>query len=304
MKCFVLVLYILMGCSQSLPSKSQGYVESYQAYTLWPNPKDIPVCWEPGDSFSQLDRQRVADAIETQYRRAGLGFRFQAECIDKAPGIHVKVDAEGLDYTSYIGALLDGKSAGMHLNWAKHCKKDIPDSTCLINTALHEFGHALGFHHEMNRRDHSDCSKDQTEGRGEDSALQIGLYDKNSIMSYCRDRNTEVLSDNDLAAFADYYFSPVAKISGGIPMESAQDLSLLIEGLDLIAYKWLVTNDSQNCLNPDAYSERQSINAFIHVSTKDFGAGERLYVCVLGQNSKGDWQNGRSFSSVSWLKSL
>jgi Astacin (Peptidase family M12A) len=68
----------------------------------------------------------------------------------------------------------------------------------LINTALHEFGHAAGLLHEHSRQDVNAGCKEYLSGSGNETderrlarkigaeAERIGPYDKHSIMSYCK----------------------------------------------------------------------------------------------------------------------
>ena len=249
------------------------------------------------------NRLSIATLVTEQYQRAGIGFQGWGLCEEESPGIRIKVDYQGQDFTAQTGALLSGVKGGMHLNWGKRCDLGVEDATCVKNTALHEFGHALGFHHEMNRRDHSACEKDQTEGQGEPAAVAIGLYHAGSIMSYCRDRRELSLSETDVQAFKDYLFAPIARMAGTVPASFGGDtVYLIIEGLNLVAYRSLTTLDPTLCLNPDLYSSPRSVDETLAPDLKDLPFGQRVYVCVLGQDKQGTWQAPGAFSSVSWLR--
>jgi hypothetical protein len=78
---------------------------------------------------------------------------------------------------------------------------------CLQQTALHEFGHMLGFAHEWYRTDdeasRKACMADQgvtdlPPSPGGPGDTPLGPFDSESIMSYCRHEKAPILSPNDV----------------------------------------------------------------------------------------------------------
>ncbi|MBM3744312.1 MAG: hypothetical protein FJW34_00770 [Acidobacteria bacterium] len=77
-----------------------------------------------------------------------------------------------------------------------------PDDRLLRTIVIHEIGHALGFHHEMDRPDakRSDGSFICTDGPVEypQGTYLTGYYDDVSVMNYCAPRNRNGLSFGDI----------------------------------------------------------------------------------------------------------
>lgn len=310
-----------VGCQVSREaSRLDGYATGKQILTLWPDRNDIPVCWEspePADSIAQTEpvkeedsflpspenRKQVEELVNREYGKAGFRFTGWGDCDANSPGIHVKVRYQGQDKTEQLGVMISGFQDGMKLNWARKCGAAVPTSTCVLNTALHEFGHALGLRHEMNRPDQVGCEKDQTKGQGEAGALQIGLYDPESVMSYCRDRTNLTLSDGDINTLRDYYEGPIANPFVGAVYENPSDeVYFLLDSSAVPNFRYLLTPDSQACLNEAAYSESQSAERVLQLDVASYPRGKEITLCLLGQDEAGRWQATRSFSSVTWLR--
>ena len=161
----------------------------------------IDVFWENPTATSDANRDLVRKAIKETWE-ANSAIVFPATwpaCVASAKGIRIKISDEG-SHTASLGRYLDARPAGMVLNfafqqWGQACQAN-PQS-CMYSIAVHEFGHALGFTHEDNRKDTPDqCKADYHQGI--DGDYYVTPYDANSVMNYC---NKTYLGDGKLSPF-------------------------------------------------------------------------------------------------------
>ena len=170
---------------------------------FWPGtPPMIPVCWEnpsngviQGNGFTVAEptaRAWVRDVIEGQWSRyARVNFTEWDTCTSGTPGIHIRINkTEGS--SAPFGTSGNGVDNGVQLNLYFNDRPADCQATqanlqhCAQATALHEFGHVLGFGHEETRPDYpaggsGDCAKQPTPP----GQTSYGAYDIDSVMSYC-----------------------------------------------------------------------------------------------------------------------
>jgi hypothetical protein len=155
--------------------------------------KTIPVCWEDkgtNQSYRDLVKTEVSDTWQknSQIKFTGWGF-----CDNSSKGLRISVKDEYWPKVVDFGRYLDGVKNGVHLNFNlgtkaefSSCKGDKREY-CIKSVAVHEFGHALGFHHEQNRSDTdktSKCYKEEYQSAIPNEFLATE-WDLNSIMNYC-----------------------------------------------------------------------------------------------------------------------
>ena len=181
------------------------------------SPVIIPVCWENPGAVPTERREWVRDAVESNWvRYARVNFTQWDKCRSGEKGVHIRIISSGQSSAPH-GVELNGKSDGIKLNLKFEgqpaCSASNPAlRRCARATALHEFGHVLGFYHEEERADYrpsgrtvpgSPCTP-QTYPN--DKPQFYGAYDGHSVMSYCgqpaSDPSTwkEILSPGDIAA--------------------------------------------------------------------------------------------------------
>lgn len=145
-------------------------------------------------------RALVRDAIESAWQRwSNIVFTGWGDCpANIASGIYVDlIRSPGGDFGG------DSMPRGYHAQGVKvWLRMDTADPRLLRSVIMHEFGHALGFHHEMDRPDakYSNGTQICTDGPVEyaSGTYLTPYYDDVSIMNYCGPPNRNGLSAGDI----------------------------------------------------------------------------------------------------------
>ena len=180
--------------------------------TIWKS-LEIPVCWESMDPKFDRERQWVREAISTTWEKnSAIRFMGWGLCPRSSQGIRIAV-GDINPHTKGLGNQLNGASQGMVLNftfqqWTPACSAANKRESCIKGIAVHEFGHALGFSHEQNRRDSPDWC--QAEKQGTSGDVHITPFDLRSVMNYCNPQwnGDGKLSSLDIQGLQAWYGSP------------------------------------------------------------------------------------------------
>lgn len=153
---------------------------------------NIPVCWEDKNTAAS-DRLLVQSAItETWQANSDLRFTGWGFCETGSKGLRISVRDDYWPRVMQFGKYLDGMQNGVRLNFNLGSKPEFSACAhqreyCIKSVAVHEFGHALGFHHEQNRSDTdrtSKCFQEEYQG-GIPNQMLLTPWDLRSIMNYC-----------------------------------------------------------------------------------------------------------------------
>jgi hypothetical protein len=142
------------------------------------------VTWVNPTAADTQEREWVKEAIANSWQLAAdITFTNWGKTTQSSRGIRIKISDQAPAVTK-LGKHLDEDGEMMILNftfnkWSPEMKGRRKDF--IIAIAVHEFGHALGFAHEHNRKDCNVCDADE-QGTTSDYFIPCDL---NSVMNYC-----------------------------------------------------------------------------------------------------------------------
>lgn len=225
MNCKWIMVLTLVGASAWLGCNSKPSHSEVDAvgntFLKWPNPQAIPVCWVQSDSTFANIQKEIEQGVVSDFGRAGLKFTGWKHCTPndlRSAVIRIELRTAVREDRGYIaGCSVMGPD---RFGFNGSCFSTVEGATMWINydlrdrmaTAIHEFGHAIGLHHEHERKDRtgSGCGiveprrSNLVEGNGVKFLTQ---YDPKSIMDYCSGASR--LSDLDVEGIRKFYNTSV-----------------------------------------------------------------------------------------------
>jgi hypothetical protein len=212
---FSFSIAIALACRPRLQVSESSVEGLYAANSKWPN-ATASTCFLRTAEATVETRNLVKKTVETEINQVtGFTFTGFSSCEDMKSDIVIDIASTGNSRSSigrspntfalYFnhGVISKGR---IRLNFHKDATRREPINF-VHNTIVHEFGHALGLHHELRRKDATCSALSDPEGHAKDG-VPVGSYDPDSIMNYCNQlyQTTKItLSPGDLATIWQMY---------------------------------------------------------------------------------------------------
>src|SRR6478609_4599706 len=172
----------------------------------------VPVCWIQS-GWESREKTIIQDAVESTWAtQTSLQFTWNGICPTSGSQKFVRINITTVSPGNESGRVpptiglttlrAPNQSPSMELSFRSPSSPLSPgDVTWIQYLGVHEFGHILGFDHEMNRWDNPETSACAPEmGLQNPNGIGQGYYDHDSVMNYCGPNNGTLTTWDRLGA--------------------------------------------------------------------------------------------------------
>src|SRR5579883_2383799 len=220
------------GGTGSTEERSLGAVN-----TRWPSPV-IPVCWNTAGTdtpYVASEKGKVQAQVVSEFGRAGVTFTGWGTCTGSETDAIVIWIADqnpssdiGRNKPTKMVLNFSMQGIGSALVRARCTESQARTDACILMSAVHEFGHAVGLLHEEKRTETPSCGVFDSHVF-DDFNVNIGPLDPRSIMYHCNpsvggDPIQTTLSDGDVAGIRLLFGQAATNPAAVVPVTLAPQL--------------------------------------------------------------------------------